>query len=337
MGHGREVRRPWAPPTLREVAARAQISLATASRALSHPDDGAANRPAASEHVRAVARQLGYVGHEAPAPRLAAFTSDITRTGYWETLSGITVGARTAHVDVVIHVLAGSPEERHRTLTSALRDRIDGAVVLEFDSPAVEIITELPRDVPVAIAGGYPSETLDLPRAWIDDFTGAVDATEHLVGLGHRRIGFVGVPAAGHPDPRVRGWRHVIRGSGLGEVAPLGTGWSASTGRRAATRAIDAGVTGILCGNDDLALGVLAGLADAGRRVPEDVSVIGMDDHPLARCASPALTTVRLDFQAVGEAAATLALGLGAPGAEQVVRIPTELLVRGSTAPPPAS
>ncbi len=89
--------------------------------------------------------------------------------------------------------------------------------------------------------------------------------------------------------------------------------------------------TAVLCGNDDLALGLLTGLDRLGLKVPEDVSVVGMDDHPHSVATRPALTTVRLDFAAVGETAARLALGANL---NKVVEIPTALIIRASACPP---
>ena len=157
-------------------------------------------------------------------------------------------------------------------------------------------------------------------------------ATRHLCDLGHERLAYVGVPSAGHPDPRLAGWHEVLAQRHLRGGEPLALGWSVETGLRAATAVRDSGTTAVLCGNDDLAIGLVAGLAHEGIRVPQDISVVGVDDHPHAPGMIPALTTVRLDFASVGEAAARLALGVEAG---PVVEVPTQLVVRGSTAPPP--
>lgn len=332
----RNVRRPWRPPTLRDIAKVTGASLATVSRSIASATSRAEGpRPRAADSIVATARSLGYTLDAEPGRRLVVFTSDIGRTGYWETLSGICDAAREENVEVSIHVVSGAPETRRSTLASALKGRIDGAVLLEFDSPSEEIIEHLPRDLPFAIAGGYPGENDSIPRAWIDDYEGAKMATEHLANLGHELIGFVGIPAAGHPDPRLRGWRDVLETRSLTVLPQLGTGWSAETGRRAAAHAAHTGLSAVLCGNDDLAFGVLAGLSDIGVRVPDQISVVGMDDHPLAACSVPSLTTVRLDFARAGEIATHLALG-DESGADSgtAVMIPPELIVRGSTAAP---
>lgn len=337
--------RPWHPPTLRDVARASGASLATVSRALSPTS---ARTPRAAAEIARIARDMGYSEPNTTAPHLVVFSSDITRTGYRETLGGIMNVVREHSLSVSMAFIATGPERLDDAIHSALQGRVDGVVVLEFDTPSTHVIDALPRSLPFAIAGGYPHEGESFARAWIDDYSGARMAAEHLVELGHRRIGYIGLPQAGHPDPRVRGWREVLADSGI-SAPQFGTGWSAQTGMRAAEHAISADVTAVLCGNDDLAFGVIAGLSHAGVRVPDDISVIGMDDHPLSVATVPALSTVRLDFEELGASAARLALGIAPatdtngkpPGKEETlpggcVLIPPELIVRASTCPPRA-
>ena len=156
------------------------------------------------------------------------------------------------------------------------------------------------------------------------------DPWDDAVAL-HERLAYVGVPSAGHPDPRLAGWRRVLAQRRLRASEPVAIGWSVETGLRSAAAVRASRATGVLCGNDDLAIGLVAGLAREGVEVPRDVSVVGVDDHPHAVGMVPALTTVRLDFAGVGEAAARLALGIEVG---PVVEVPSQLVVRDSTAPP---
>ncbi|BDA64209.1 MULTISPECIES: LacI family DNA-binding transcriptional regulator [Actinomyces] len=327
------VRRPWRPPTLADVAARAGVSKATASRALARWDSGEASRPSSTDQVLEAAVALGYSRSRGAQPRLLALATDLSRTGYWATLSGVLAASQDLGAEMSVHVMTGAADSWRDNLLGERDLRADGVVVLEFDSPSAALLSHLPIDLPVAVAGGYPQQEADgLLRAWTDDRTGAMAATRHLVGLGHRRIAYVGVPAAGHPDPRLLGWQQVMREEGLAPLEPVAIGWSVATGMRAAAALHSWRATAVLCGNDDLALGLMAGLDRQGLRVPEDVSVVGMDDHPHAAAAQPALTTVRLDFAEVGRRAARLALGV-----EQgpVIEVPTVLVERDSTAPAP--
>lgn len=330
-----EIRRPWTAPTLATVAARAGVSKATASRVLARAGDPQAVLPAAASDVIRAAQAVGYRRTEPTRPRLLVLTSDITRTGYWLTLSGVLTACQDLEVDLSVQVITGSAKSWCDIFMAEHRGRVDGLVVLEFDSLSAAVLPHLPVDMPVAVAGGYPQSGADpLPRAWVDDRAGAVLAAKHLLELGHKRIAYVGVPSAGHPDPRLAGWRQVLSGAGLDTPAPLATGWGASTGLRAAPTAARSGATAVLCGNDDLAVGLIAGLRAQGLDVPGDVSVIGVDDHPHAVATSPALTTVRLDFAQVGELAARLALGVESG---PVIEVATQLVLRESTAPPGAT
>lgn len=324
------VRRPWRPPSLADVAARASVSKATASRALRRPRGRQGGQAASTEAVLRAAAALGYSSSTSPQRRLLAVATDISRTGYWATLSGVLEASQELGAQMSVHVMTGAAERWCESLLSERDLRVDGVVVLEFDSPSAALLTRLPEDLPVAVAGGYPHQGAQGPaRAWTDDRAGAMAATRYLVGLGHRLIAYVGVPAAGHPDPRVAGWRRVLREEGLEILEPLATGWSVETGLRAAGAVRAWRATAVLCGNDDLALGLMTGLAREGLKVPQDVSVVGMDDHPHAVAASPPLTTVRLDFAQVGRQAARLALGVEAG---PVIEVPTELVERGSAA-----
>ncbi|MDO4901262.1 substrate-binding domain-containing protein [Actinomyces sp.] len=327
-----EPRRPWRPPTLADVAARADVSKATASRVLAYAEGRSKSCPAAAGSVLTAMSDLGYLSGPADLPRLLVVVTDVSRTGYWATLSGVLAACQELGVGLAAHVLSHDTAHRRRALLTALEERVDGVVAVEFDSLSVAILSELPADLPLAVAGGAPDPDTDgLPRAWINDRAGACTAVRHLIELGHRRIAYVGVPPAGHPDPRVIGWRETLLAAGLPVLEPLATGWSVETGMRAAARARAVGATAVLCGNDDLAMGLISGLTTAGVRVPQDVSVVGMDDHPHAAAASPALTTVRLDFVGLGECATRLALGdLDGP----LIEVPTELIIRQSTAPP---
>jgi DNA-binding LacI/PurR family transcriptional regulator len=193
----------------------------------------------------------------------------------------------------------------------------------------------------------------------IDDRGGAAAAARHLVGLGHRRIAIVTTGTSGefgvlgdlrgagtsHPErERLRGWSDVLSGAGIEPVVvrtehgdPVASGAAAGElvfGRRVRP-------TGVLCFSDALAVGVMRAARDEGLDVPGDVSVVGFDDSPLARQVDPELSTVRQDVAVKGRAAVAALIGQidaaaeGVPTpANQRVLLPTELIVRASTARP---
>jgi DNA-binding LacI/PurR family transcriptional regulator len=164
---------------------------------------------------------------------------------------------------------------------------------------------------------------------------GARHATEHLLGLGHATVHHVRGPmdwvdAAG----RVRGWSEALHAAGAFRVEPLIGDWSAAGGYAAGRKlAEDPAVTAVFAANDQTALGVLRAMYDAGRHVPDDVSVVGFDDTSESAYFVPALTTIRQDFAEVGRRCVNLLLGLveGTVGPRHAV-VPAELVVRETTA-----
>jgi LacI family transcriptional regulator len=178
----------------------------------------------------------------------------------------------------------------------------------------------------------------------VDDRAGIRLAVEHVVSLGHRRIAHVGGPqglSTGHQ--RLLGFQEVARQAGLApEDTPvrLSDAFTEAEGARACRALLEerSDVTAIVAGNDLIALGCYDALAERGLRCPQDVSVVGFNDMPFASRFAPPLTTIRLPHREIGVQAAGLLLDLLAvPGgpARQVL-LPPDLVVRESTAPPPA-
>ena len=166
--------------------------------------------------------------------------------------------------------------------------------------------------------------------AQTDHAGGARAATRHLIALGHTRIRHLAGPLGSYAAAeRERGWREALENAGLEVAEPLRGAWTSGAGHTAAALLDDA-ATAVFCANDQMALGMLRGLAERGLDVPADVSVVGFDDVPDARDYRPPLTTVRQDFDALGEAAVS-ALVDDPSGGGAV--IPAQLVERASTAP----
>lgn len=179
----------------------------------------------------------------------------------------------------------------------------------------------------------------DVAAVAADHQKGARLATEHLLAAGHALVTHVGGPPGWYETAeRLAGWRGTLERAGVDVPVPLPGDWSPASGFRAG-RAL-AGrpeVTAVFAANDQTALGLLRALGEQGRRVPEDVSIVGFDDLPEAGYFSPPLTTVRQDFAEVGRQSlhALLAqVSSGRPSSARVVITP-ELVVRCSTASPP--
>ena len=178
-----------------------------------------------------------------------------------------------------------------------------------------------------------------VPSVIIDQHYGTEQAVRHLIDLGHKRIAEISGPAdPGWVDARLRhaGYLDTLATHGL-KPGPVASGdWTAASGAEAAERLLGEGApfTAIVAGNDQMALGAIHELRRAGKRVPEDVSVVGYDDTPEAPYYDPPLTTVRQDFEALGQQSVDYLLGLiDVPETpmQQRVLSPT-LVVRASTA-----
>ncbi|MFF5078449.1 LacI family DNA-binding transcriptional regulator [Actinoplanes sp. NPDC000266] len=215
---------------------------------------------------------------------------------------------------------------------------VDGIVLTgDVDEGPVTITV----DVPVLTIGRYP--TLVAPRrirsAEDADRNGYL-ATKHLIDLGHTQIRHVSGPERWWASrDRVHGWRTALTDAGLDVAEPIEGDWTSAGGYAAGRRlAADPAMTAVFVANDEMAIGVIRALHDAGRRVPGDVSVVGMDDIPSARFLNPALTTIVQDFDAVSEeGVAMLIQEITSPAhtERRLSHVEPVLAVRESTAPPP--
>jgi len=165
-----------------------------------------------------------------------------------------------------------------------------------------------------------------------DHVGGAAAATAHLLSRGHETVHHLAGPTDSFAAAeRERGWRETLVAAGITPPTIVRGDWSAEAGFAAgdALRAASA----VFCANDQMALGLLRAVAEAGRRVPEDVSVIGFDDVPDAANYRPPLTTIRQDFTALAHRAVGLLVAEieGTDGAEASAVVPTRLVERAST------
>jgi DNA-binding LacI/PurR family transcriptional regulator len=190
--------------------------------------------------------------------------------------------------------------------------------------------------MPVVVVEGDPRGHLAAVNA--DQEVGARTATAYLLSAGHHSVFHVSGPPEWHEsNARLAGWRSTLQEAGAEVVPVLSGDWTARSGYEAGrvlARIPEA--TAIFAANDQMALGVLRALHEHGRRVPEDVSVVGFDDIPEAAYFTPPLTTVHQDFDQVGRSSLKLLLdqmSSGARSGEQVV-VPSELVVRQSTLSP---
>ncbi|TDC73855.1 LacI family DNA-binding transcriptional regulator [Streptomyces hainanensis] len=327
------------PATMADVARMAGVSVPTVSRVLS----GAARvSPLKRERVEEAVRALSFRPSAAARalvsrrPKaLAVVAGDTSKYGYAETIRGIEAAARAAGHTVMISVVEG-PEaaDADRALRLVLTQAIAGVLVLKFDPPGVAALRRMPPDVPVVALSG--AREPGVPQAVLDEAGAAEELTRHLLALGHPTVHHVPVPPSRREDGRTTGWRRALRAAGARVPALEAATWSPHVARETGRRlAGDASVSAVFCGNDEVAMGVIRGLADEGVRTPEDVSVAGFDDHPLAELWTPAITTVRQDFFGLGERGFALLTGVvDGTSRRRFSSERPEVVIRASTAPP---
>jgi LacI family transcriptional regulator len=335
--------------TLANVAASAGVSVATVSKVLNGRHDVAsATRALVQEHLHEhdyVARRV----KPALPPTLELFFHGQLNAYHTEVLQGVVEAATEARVAVVVSMRprgqrspgANRPAAWARELATAGRQ---GAIVVTSELAAVDLTALTRARMPVVVI-----DPLNLPSAQVTsvgstNFAGGMLATQHLLDLGHRKIAYLGGPAAAAcHQARMHGYRGAMEAEG----APVPDGYI-RTGRFSYEHGIAGGAalldlpdppTAVFAGSDETALGVIEAARGRGLRVPEDLSVVGFDDTPVARLAAPPLTTVRQPLREMGAVAVRTALRLAAgEGVDSHhVELATELVVRRSTARPPAS
>ena len=199
----------------------------------------------------------------------------------------------------------------------------------------------LPSDFPTVFAGARPREEATDSVA-LNDVNAAREATRHLIDLGHHRIAMITGPMAEDcSQDRYLGYEQALQQADLNSSSELiveGT-WLAPSGYEAYQKLsrLDAVPTAVFAQNDQMAVGVLRAARDKGLKIPDQLSVIGVDDIPLAAYFAPPLTTLRQDFDNIGrEAARSLVRAVEQPDAPtQQLRLPAELIIRRSTGPRP--
>ncbi|MFC3577686.1 LacI family DNA-binding transcriptional regulator [Streptomyces yaanensis] len=343
--------------TLADVAARAQVSPATVSRVLN------GNYPVAAstrERVLRAVDELDYVLN-GPASALAAATSDLVGilvNDIADPFFGIMASAIQAEIGGpggraggerlgVVCNTGGSPERELTYLTLLQRQRA-AAVVLTGgaveDTAHVEAVNAklsklAAAGTRVVLCGRPPApEAIALT---FDNRGGGQRLTEHLIGLGHRRLGYIAGPEERTTTRhRLEGHRAALAAAGIEDDPRLTVHgrYDRRSGYEATLELLrrEPSLTAVVAANDTVALGACAALRDSGLRIPDDVSVAGFDDLPFSIDAVPALTTVRLPLAEAGARAGRIAMGREEPPPGGIATVRGELMVRGSTGAPRA-
>ena len=328
-------------PRLEDVADVAGVSHQTVSRVVNnHPNVSKATR----EKVEAAIAELGYRRNTAArslvtrrSQTIGVLASELSQYGPANTLLGVEQAAREAGYFVSIAALREVSGEAISDAVNRFMDQsVDGIVALVPHSDTLQALGGMQLSLPVVAAGSLGNS--EVSGAMVDQRRGARLAVEHLISQGHRKICHV----SGPPDwtdgaERAEGWREALRDAGIPDNLLVEGDWSAGSGydigRKLAAKAT---ATALFVGNDQMALGVLRAFAEAGIRVPDDVSVVGFDDQPESEYFTPPLTTVRQDFEELGRRCMDIMLKEIEAGASVSSTVVTPLLVtRASTAPPP--
>ena len=326
-------------PVLADVAAAAGVSLSTVSRVITGRTPVSART---RERVEAAVRALDYRPNAAAqalvsgkSTMVAVIAKNTLRWGYAATIQGIEEAARSTGYTILIGVAeTDEPSELLRVVNSVVTRSLAGAVVIDFDQVGAATLAAMPSIVPIVAAAGASQPDDRWPHAYLDDFEGGRMATEHLLALGHRTVHHVAIPSTRERSGREWGWRHALQAAGR-EVPPVVRAeYDPESGHDVTDRLGD-DVSAILCGNDELAIGVIRGLTERGVAVPRQISVMGFDDQPFAAMWTPALTTVRQDFHGLGRRTFGLLqewIETGVRPADSMA-VP-EIVLRESTAPP---
>ncbi len=339
---------PRSRPTSADVARRAGVSRTTVSFVLNERRD-VRLRPETRRRVLEAAAELGYRPH-GPARQLAVGASrtlglvllqrpeQIAVDGLLaETLRGLSTAAQAADYRVLVE----PHEPGSRTYLELIAaSHVDGLAVSGPRSDDAGLAELAAEGRPVVVQGSAPG--VACPSVDVDNEAGARRAVEHLLDLGHLRIGCITNAPLGYTAAaeRLAGYRAALRGAGLepDDRAVAEGNFDPASGATAMERLLEAEpeLTAVFVASDVVALGAIAAARARGRRIPEDLSIVGFDDIPLAAHFDPPLTTIRVPAHDLGLTVgrALIERIAGRPVADRTL-LPIELVVRGSTGPPP--
>lgn len=327
--------------TLADIAQEAEVSLSTISKVLNGRSDVSL---ATRRRVEGLLEQHGYRrrGGAATSPLLELVFFELESAWTMEIIRGVEDVARAKGLTITLTETGGRRGPSAEWLEAVLQRQPAGVILVVFDLPEVSREILRARGIPYILIDPAVDPTPDVPTVGSANWSGGLAATRHLLRLGHTRIAAITGPGdlrCSHV--RLEGYKDAM----LGAHIPVREDWmrfgdfTAASGRRHAEdllRDPEDRPTAIFAGSDLQALGVLEATRGLGLRVPEDVSVVGYDDIPLADWVSPRLTTIHQPLRRMGAEAARLVTEPRIPGAVAIPRLDldTKLVIRESTAPP---
>ena len=335
---------PARRPTMKDVAKRAGVSLSTVSYVLNDSGPVAADRRA---RVLEAVRALGYLPNESArnlkrrsVATIGLVVPDLVNQYFAMIAEGVEQAASEKDVLVVFCTPEATGEGESWNSRLLRSQRLDGLIYLSGANTRMEALVELTHVGPVVLVD-EKLPGFSLPCVVSQNRQGAREIAAHLTALGHERLAILGgPPELWTAEQRLSGYREAIAAAGLDpDAVPLLTGdYQMASGEQLAAKVLDLPAaerpTALICANDQMAIGALSYCRRAGLRVPEDVSVVGFDDLPIASLLTPSLTTVRQPARALGMEAVKLLLSL-VDGAEPVSPPPSPVMlkIRESTGP----
>ncbi len=324
-----------------DVARLAGVSYQTVSRVL---NDSPHVRPDTRERVLAAIRQLDYRPSSTAralatgrSQTLGVISFDTTLFGPASTLFGIERAAHDAGYAVTVSSLRALNRSTVLAAIQQLRDQgVDGVVVIAPTQAGADALRDIKPDFAVVAVESGPN--VSIPVAAVDQKAGAMAGVRHLLSLGHETVWHVAGPAEWkEAEDRIEGWRCELEAAGCAVPEPLRGDWTPRSGYELADKLLQVpDLTAVFVANDQMALGLLRRLHEAGREVPRDLSVVGFDDIPEAAYFIPPLTTIRQDFAELGRRCLHVLLErIRGEVAPTRVVVPPELVVRESTGVPP--
>lgn len=298
-----------------------------------------------AERIQQIARESGYSASAVArslvtrkTQTIGVVVTSIADPFNGEIVEGLEEVAHAHGYSIILAMSQAKAEQEMAVVQSFRERRVDGIIVASsrVGSLYLPLLSEM--QIPIVLLNNQSPGTL-AHSVTIDNIDGAYQATSHLIGLGHTRIGYIADQFGLQSDSeRLKGYKNALSDATLpfrSELVGQGDG-KTNGAREAATKLLaNAASTAIFCYNDMSALGVLEAASDAGMRIPEDLSIIGFDDIFFAKHLKPPLTTVRQPKREIGQAAMSRLVGLlaGTLSESQTV-FKGELVLRESTAPP---
>ena len=330
--------------SVKDVAAKAGVSLGTVSNVLNRPDRVA---PATRERVERAMADLGFVRNESArtlrmgrSSTLAYVMLDATNPFFTDVARGIELAAETADLSLFICNSDGRATRERTHLDHLVQQRVQGILITPVDVEAPWLDDVADRGIPIVVVDRTRRDDRFCAVA-VDDVLGGRLAISHLVDRGHRRVAFVGGPASiGQVTDRLLGARAAWEEAGLPAddlvvipVDALTVAEGRSAGQRIAGIAGTSRPTAAFCANDLLALGLLQQAIAGGFTVPDDLAIVGYDDIEFAAAAAVPLTSVRQPRKELGRTAAELVINeaTNTRHAHQRVTFTPDLVARTST------